>query len=212
MKKILFFAALSGVFLSPIIAQKLAVQASSQASAKEWKLFEESGEHKIYVRENAASSIKEFRVVDKFEGNFDVLVKTLGDVQTTKHLSENCTEARLVKTFDGGATLQYFYFKMPLGVRDRDILSKVKSEKTDSTYILHSEASSESDVPQKSGVVRLTNSLSSFHLKKLSGGFIGFEYTAFADPNGHIPSGIINSIAQKEARNIVEKLKKLIQK
>lgn len=198
---ILFFALISGTntFLPP-----------ENLNCNEWKLKTETGNYKVYMRECDASPIKEIKLLDKFEGDFTRLVGLMNDIETNKKITESCTEARLLKQIDKQTSLQYFYYKMPIGVNDRDVVSKITINATDSTYSFATEAVINSLVAHKKNAIRITNARSTWYFKKTFSGAIEMEYTAFADPNGSIPSWAINSLVRREAFTTIEKLKKLV--
>ena len=177
---------------------------------KEWQLKTDEGNYKVYTRACKSSSIKEFKVLDKFPGDFKKIIEIFNDVESNKKLSESCVESRLLSRPDEHTHLEYVRYKMPSGVRDRDIISHVTTKTTDSTFSLQSNAVDDKSVDRKKGTVRLTNARTSFFFKKKSDGTIEMEYIAFADPNGFDPAFIVNSLTKKEARMLVDKLKVLV--
>ncbi len=179
-------------------------------NCNEWKLKNEEGNYKMYMRECDDSPIKEIKLTDKFAGEFTRLIRVMTDIETNKKISESCTEARQLKQIDKQTALQYFYYKMPIGVKDRDVISKITIKATDSTFSFITEAVDNNLVPSKNGSIRITNARSSWFFKKTFSGTIEMEYMAFADPNGSIPAWIINSLSRREARAGIEKLKKLV--
>jgi len=108
--------------------------------SNEWETKINEHNYQVFVRESDISDIKEIKIVHKFKGNFKNLMLALNDIETNKKLFNSCTEARLLKQMDAHTSYQYFYFKMPLTISDRDIISKVTIRATDSTYSLVSSA------------------------------------------------------------------------
>lgn len=155
---LLFFALISGTntFLPP-----------ENLNCNEWKLKTETGNYKVYMRECDASPIKEIKLLDKFEGDFTRLVGLMNDIETNKKITESCTEARLLKQIDKQTSLQYFYYKMPIGVNDRDVVSKITINVTDSTYSFATEAVNNNLVAQKKMLSGLQMRVPLGTLKKL---------------------------------------------
>jgi hypothetical protein len=176
-----------------------------------WKRADERGNMKVYVRECDDSPIKEFKVNDRFVGDFDKLVKIMDDPGTIKILSDRCTEARDIKTLAPNQTLQYYYFDMPMGVSDRDVVSKLTIWRTATAYKTLAESVSEDHVPLKKDVIRLQKVRTSFYFEKQSDGTIFMEYIGKTDPNGWVPAWLVNMLATREARKIVDKLRYLVQ-
>jgi hypothetical protein len=138
------------------------------------------------------------------------LALALNDIETNKKLFSSCTEAKLLKRIDAQSSYQYFYFKMPLTISDRDIVSKVTIKSTDTTYSLGTSSTDGKMVAIKSKVIRMTQANTSWQFKKTSSGDIYMEYYASADPKGKIPKWLVNAFAIREARISIDILKKMI--
>jgi hypothetical protein len=186
-------------------------QSTENKKSNEWETKINELNYQVLVRESDISDIKEIKVVHKFKGNFKKLMVALNDIETNKKLFNSCTEARLLKQIDVHSSYQYFYFKMPLTISDRDIISKVTIKNTDSTYSLVSSSVDSKMIAFKSKVIRITQANTSWQFKKTRSGDIHMEYYASADPKGKIPKWLVNAFAIREARISIDKLKKMIQ-
>ena len=186
-------------------------QSTENKKSNEWETKINELNYQVLVRESDISDIKEIKVVHKFKGNFKKLMVALNDIETNKKLFNSCTEARLLKQIDVHSSYQYFYFKMPLTISDRDIISKVTIKNTDSTYSLVSSSFDSKMIAFKSKVIRITQANTSWQFKKTRSGDIHMEYYASADPKGKIPKWLVNAFAIREARISIDKLKKMIQ-
>ena len=132
------------------------------------------------------------------------------DIETSKKMVESCKEARLIAQLDKNSSIEYYSYKMPVGVKDRDIVTKTTTHLTDSTYTYISETSKDSFVAVKANFIRIKNARSAWFFKKIDSSTIAMEYVAFADPNGNIPAWLINSLARNQVRTSISKLKKLV--
>ena len=177
----------------------------------EWSRYTQQGNCQVFVRQCPDSPVKEFKVLDKFYGDFSKIVTVMEDVQTTQRISETCTEARIIKTLSANEVVQYFYFDMPMGITDRDILTKNITYQTPTAYKSISEIYNDPSVAERKGVIRMRNARSSFYFEKQTDGSITMEYTARADPEGWVPIWFVNLLAGKEALKMTEKLKKSFQ-
>jgi hypothetical protein len=177
-----------------------------------WKKADERGSMKVYVRECENSPIKEFKVNDRFVGSFDKLLSIWNDPSTIKILSERCVEARDIKKLSDNSVLQYYLFDMPVGVTDRDVITKLTIWHTPTAFKTLSESVNQDELaPLKQGIIRLQSVRTSFYFEKQADGTIFMEYTGRTDPNGSIPAWLVNFFATREARKMVEKLKSLVQ-
>ena len=177
-----------------------------------WKKADERGNMKVYVRECDDSPIKEFKVNERFVGNFEKLVKIMDDPDIVKVMSERCVEARNLKRLSPTEVIQYYKFDMPMGVTDRDVISKLTIWRTPTAYKTLAESVTQDDLePVKQGIIRLQKVRTSFYFEKQSDGTIFMEYTGRTDPNGWVPAWLVNLIATREARRMVDKLRILIQ-
>jgi START domain len=177
-----------------------------------WKKADERGNTKVYVRECDDSPIKEFKVNDRFTGDFDKLVKIMMAPHVIKLMSDRCVEARDLKKLSDNQVIQYYRFDMPMGVTDRDVISKLTVWQTPTALKTLSESVYQDELePLKQGVIRLQSVRTSFYFEKQADGTIFMEYTGRTDPNGSIPAWLVNFLATREARKMVEKLKELVQ-
>lgn len=181
----------------------------SSKPCSEWSRYTQRGECYVFVRQCPDSPIREFKVLDRFYADLDKIKKVMEDIETTRRISESCTEARLVKTLSGSEVVQYFYFDMPMGITDRDIVTKNSSYETPTAYKSVSEIYYDPSVSERKGVIRLKNARSSFYFEKQNDGSIKMEYTARADPEGMVPAWFVNLLAGKEAIKMTDKLKVL---
>lgn len=180
----------------------------TESPCGEWTRYTQQGSTHVYVRQCPNSAIKEFKVVDKFYADFNKIIKIMDDVETTRRISNNCTEARITKVLNASEVVQYFYFDMPVGITDRDILTKNITYQTPTAYKSISEIYSDPSVPERKGTIRMKNARSTFYFEKQPDGSIKMEYTALADPEGWVPTWFINFLAGKEALKMTDKLKK----
>jgi START domain len=193
-----------------LISLFLVTKILAQDNCKEWKIKENKGTLKVYVRECPDSPIKEFKVNDKFTGDFNKLVAEMEKPEVVKKMSDYCTEARDIQVINEHESVQYYYFDMPMGITDRDVISKISKYKTANSFKSITETYPSNLVPTKKGVVRLDKVRTTFYFEKQADGSIVMEYIGRTDPNGWIPAWLINYLAQKEATKIVSKLQKLI--
>ncbi len=184
--------------------------AQTSTDCAEWKVKYATGNYKMYMRECKFSPIKEVRVTDKFFGDFKHLQQVMVDVETAKKMVESCKEARMIEQIDNHTAFYYYSYKMPVSVKDRDIVTKTTTHTTDSTYTYISETVENDLVKLSSNFIRIKNARSAWHFKKTASGEIEMEYVAFADPNGNIPAWLINSLARHQVWESIQTLKKLI--
>ena len=184
--------------------------AFAQDNCKEWKLKESKGTLKVYVRECPDSPIKEFKVNDKFYGDFDKLILEMEKPEVVKKMSDYCIEARDLQHINAHESVQYYYFDMPIGITDRDVISKISRYRTATTFKSITENFPSDLVPTKKGVIRLQKVRTTFYFEKAADGSILMEYIGRTDPNGWIPAWLINYLAQREAVKVVAKIQKLI--
>ena len=181
----------------------------SNLGCSEWARYTQKGDCHVYMRQCSDLPIKEFKVLDRFYADLDKIIKVMEDVNTTRRISETCTEARIIKTLNANEVVQYFYLDMPMTITDRDILTKNISYQTPTSFKSVSEVYNDPSVPERKGTIRMKNARSSFYFEKQKDGFIKMEYTARADPEGLVPAWFVNLLAGKEAIKMTEKLKKL---
>jgi hypothetical protein len=177
---------------------------------KSWIIKTNEPNYRVLVRESDHTGIKEIKIVHKFKGNFKKLIVAMNDIKTNEKLFSNCAKANLLKQLDAHNSYQYFYFKMPITVADRDIISKVTIYYNDSSYSLVSHATDSKLIAKNVDVIRIHKANTSWQFRKTGNGEIIMEYYASADPGGSIPKWLVNALAIRESKISIEKLKKMM--
>ncbi len=200
------------VFLSTLIAFSNSYAQLSN-NCGEWKLKDASVNYKMFMRECAYSPIKEVKIIDKFAINCSLkhLAQVVGAVETSKRMTSNCVDARVVQSIDANTAYQYFRYRLVWGVKDRDAITKVTTILTDSTYTFIAEAVDKPDLaPLNADAIRINNSRTYIVFKKNGAGLIEMNYFAFGDPRGSIPTWVINLLARTQVHSGILKMIQLI--
>lgn len=201
----------NAIYISLILCLSYHVSAQYEPCSA-WKKADERGNMKVYVRECDDSPIKEFKVNERFVGDFDKLMNMMTEAHAVKLMSERCVEARDIKRISDNEVLQYYRFDMPAGVADRDVITKLTTWRTPNAFKTLSESVSQDElVPLKQGTIRLLSVRTSFYFEKQADGTIFMEYTGRTDPNGWVPAWVVNFFATREARKMVDKLRAFMQ-
>lgn len=142
---------------------------------------------------------------------FDLFMNTDG-IETWAY---GVSEAQLVKQLAEGAELLYLYSDTPWPVRDRDMVvvrvSEVSPDGQTFRVIWH--CVSDSAVPKRKNVVRVSSCESEFLLRRLDAGSTALDYRVSIDPSGALPEWARKWFARKAPgetlASIVQRVKQM---
>ncbi|MEQ9099362.1 MAG: START domain-containing protein [Imperialibacter sp.] len=171
----------------PLTAQKI-----EKAS---WELVSSEKELSIYIRASDGSLIKEIQIVTTIESTMQRVTDLLSDVPNYKAWVYKCNDAKRIKTTSANDFHYYVETALPYPFSNRDlsIHSTQWWNKETGVYHSHSVAAANA-VPEKKGIVRVTEFESKWEIRPRNDGRVDIVYTALANPGGEIPVWLVNML------------------
>jgi len=179
---------------------------SQQAEKAEWELVGSDKELSIYTRTSQGSDIKEIRITTTLESSMERVTALLADVAGYKSWVYKCNDAKRIKTT---SDMDFHYYvetalPYPFSNRDLSVHSIQWIEEKTGVYYSHSVAAPRL-VPEKKGIVRITEFESNWEITPLENGKVGIAYTAWANPGGEIPVWLVNLVITKGPLETMQK-------
>jgi hypothetical protein len=195
-------ATLFAISVLPLSAQKL--------EKANWELVSAEKDLNIYTRTSDGSSIKEIQIVTTIESTMQRVTDLLSDVPNYKAWVYKCSESKRIKTTSSNDFHYYVETALPYPFSNRDLSvhSTQWWDRETGVYYSHSVAAADA-VPEKKGIVRITEFESSWEIKPRNDGRVEIVYKALANPGGEIPVWIVNMVITKGPLETMQKFTEL---
>jgi hypothetical protein len=180
----------------------------------EWREVKHSNGVRVFTRPSEGSPLDEFKGVTIIDAPLEVIVEVIRDVPAQPEWMADCIEARVVKQFGENDYLVYSMNSAPWPVSNRDVIvrSKGTANMEKGTVSIIFTALKDSPVPIRAGVVRITDLLGQWHLKKISSSKTEVIFIIKANPAGNIPASIANMSSREIPYRTLLNLKKMAKK
>ncbi len=197
-----------------IVVSLMVMAASALVAQAEWRVVKNSDGIRVFTRPSANSSLDEFMGRTVVDAKIEVVVELIRDVDAQPQWMADCIEARVVKKYSEEDLLVYNVTRAPWPVSNRDVVVRSRGGvdvKSGKVSIIFS-AVKDSPVPERSGVVRMTDLLGQWHLKKTGDDKTEVTYIMRANPAGNIPASIANMTSKAIPFRTLTKMKEMVKK
>lgn len=184
----------------------------SQSHTVDWKKVDEAKDIKVYTSLEDNSDIKSVKIEAIVYADIDIFVDQLNNVEEYPLWVYKCSEATTIDVKPDGTVYYYVNTDFPFPATDRDLVIK-STESVDSNTGIFTTFSTAAPnlMDTKSNRIRIHKFESSWVIKPLSENMLEVEYYGASDPEGYIPSWIINMGVTIGPINTMEKLKELVE-
>lgn len=148
------------------------------------------------------------------QGNIKSLVALLEDIENCSNWASLCKKVSLVKYVSRTEYFVYILNAVTFPIADRDLIAHITWNVDPETkkVTMYSEATKQiNSVAKPNGVVRLDYAITQWSFTPLSGERVLVENYAHVDPNGAIPSWIINRLSKRAPYRSILKIRKSIE-
>jgi len=193
-----------------IIVFFIAFLTSALAIAQDaWQLKKNSNGIKIYTQDYPNSKFKEYKAQMTVKTSIETVKSVILDAENLKNWNYKTSKSSLIKKIDEDNYIFYLYNDMPWPVMNRDHISDVKVTYPNEKSIRISITPNNDMLPKYDGVVRITNFKGYWLLEELDKG-VRITNQLFGDPEGGVPSWLVNSKLIKSPFTAFSNLKKLL--
>ena len=181
------------------------------AQEAKWELRKDKNDVKVYVRETPNSPFKELRMSYNVEASLNSIVALLQDVEAIPDWVYKCTESYLVKKVNQEEEYYYNLIDFPWPLSDRDLIVKNILTRDTVNNTMRSESWAANDmVPEKEGVVRITDLHFWWEFTPKENGIVQIDYYLRSDPGGYLPAWIVNMAADQGPLQTIKRFRKTL--
>ncbi len=188
----------------------IAFLVSFSALAQEsWELRKNSNGIKIYTQDYPNSKFKEYKAQMTLKTSLQTVKSVILDAENLKNWNYKTSKSSLIKKIDDNNYIFYLYNDMPWPVMNRDHISDVIVTYPNEKSILITITPNNDVLPKYDGVVRITNFKGYWLLEETDNG-VRITNQLFGDPEGGVPSWLVNSKLIKSPFTAFSNLKELL--
>ena len=181
----------------------------SSVAQNSWVLKKDRNDIEIYKRDYPDSKFKEYKAIMTVKTSLKKVKEIILDGEHLKDWNHKTSKSRLVKKDDDNNYIFYLYNDMPWPVINRDHVSNIVVTYPTNKSVLIAITPNNNVLPETEGVVRITNFKGFWLLEETDEGII-ITNQLFGDPEGGVPSWLVNSQLVKFPYITFKNLKKLL--
>lgn len=189
-----------------IIALILALPITAQDS---WELKKDRNDIKIYTRKYPNSKFKEYKAQMTVNTSIEIVKGIILDADKLKDWNYKTSKSNVIKKIDDDNYIFYLFNDMPWPVLNRDHVSDVVVTYPTDKSVLITITPNNDVLSENDAVVRITNFKGFWLLEETNTGIL-ITNQLFGDPEGGVPSWIVNSQLVKSPYTSFNNLKKLL--
>ncbi|HKY91584.1 MAG TPA: START domain-containing protein [Nevskiaceae bacterium] len=182
------------------------------AFAKEdgWQLRKDKDGIQVYSRPVEGWTIHEVRAVTRIPSKLSSIIAVIDDVPNLPKLVTIVDKAELFHRDSPTKYQVYTTIKMPWPVSNRDALNQREIQQDATTHVVTiTDKALAEGKPVEKDKVRIVKSTQIWTLTPGADGTVEVQTRMLSDPNGPIPSGIINAMSVGAPYDTLENLRKL---
>ncbi len=168
------------------------VYATTLTDGNEWELRKDKNGIKVYTRTNTNSGIVEYKAETTAKTEISKLIKVVNDVENYPDWMANCESASVFNKINDSIRTDYLKTKVPWPMDDRDIVLEYRIVNNTEYYYSAIMNSVPDVIPEKDNIVRIKEAKGVWVFKKKDKYSVEIIYQFYGDPEGNIPSWIIN--------------------
>ncbi|QQD17280.1 hypothetical protein I6N98_13010 [Spongiibacter nanhainus] len=207
------FVGLKRLMIAMMAFVAMAATAGDGAKVGEWQLEKEEDGVQIYARSVEGWEIREILAVTTLSTTPGSVLAVLNDVEeNAPKLSDVVRNSAIEQRESATRYRIYTVMDMPWPLSDRDSFNqRVIEHDADSGVVTITDTATQGIKPEQEDLVRIQASRQQWRLTPLEDGQTKVELQILVDPNGPIPSSLINSMSVGQPIGTMETLKKLVQ-
>lgn len=179
-------------------------------SQNTWTLEKNENGIKIYTREIAGSSLKEYRAETTLKTSLNALLAVLDDAYNHKQWLYDCTESKRLKTINTFEGYNYYIQHTPWPLTNRDMITKYKVSQDPATKTITIQLTGSKDYIPETDNVRVPKLNGFWQFVPQANKEIKVVYQLHSEPGGSVPASLANAFVVDIPFNTIINLKKMI--
>jgi hypothetical protein len=178
-----------------------------------WKLVSDKEGIKIYTSEMPDSKVKAIKVECEFNATPSQLVALLMDANTSADWVYHTKSSTIIKQVSPSEIYYYSEVNMPWPTANRDFVAHLTVSQNPITKVIVIDGPAvQGMVPEKKGIVRITNSLGKWTITPFGLDQLKVQYTLHVEPGGSIPAWMVNMFATEGPQQVFKEIKIQLEK
>jgi hypothetical protein len=191
----------------------LLILSSSSLFSQTWNFVKEKDGIRLFIRQDTNSSFKSFRGEVDFRGDFEKASSLVGDPSNIDWWGDDVYDINILFYEKGRQIKYYLVYDVPWPFTDRDLVADVQLNEDPVSGIrtVYSRPLP-NVVPQKPGLIRVTDYWQKWTLQPLKNGMIHITLEGFVDPSGSVPAWLYNMVIIDIPLRLLREVRKRAQK
>lgn len=182
------------------------------AAEEAWRVEKDQDGIRISSRAVEGWTIREIRGEARYTGRLSSLVAAINDPAASPELNEFVVESTVQKRERDTRYQLYSLTKMPWPLADRDVLMQRDIAQDPATLaVTVTDTAVTGGVPENQNLVRIIRSRQQWTFTPDADGSVVIELRMLTDPNGPIPSSLLNKLSISTPFKTLVKLRELAQ-
>lgn len=183
----------------------------SQAQSTPWKLEKDREGIQVYTREVPNSAYRAFKGIVEIQCSLEELVETLRDFPSFSQWYYRLTKGEILSRSNDHQGYCYTIMDLPWPATDRDNIFQYTWKWPSEEEAILTSTSVPEYLPNKKGFIRIRESTSTWHLKRLDADRVRLVHEAHADPAGELPAWLANSFVSEAPFSSLKKLRERVE-
>lgn len=164
----------------------------SLSAQNDWELAKEKNGIRVYTHHKEGYDIKEFKAVTSTnKATFETICNILLNSDRGTEWIADVIEAKSIKKYSPEHTISYFKLKLPWPFDSRDMVLENENYITDSLLTIHMKGNP-SLYNEQENTIRMVDVVGLWKIQKQPNETVNIEYYFVGDPEGNIPSWVVN--------------------
>lgn len=177
-----------------------------------WVLATDQDGIKVYLKNAEKTNLKMLKVTCQLPASQDAVLALLLDIPASDQWIPQSKNLRYLRRLSPTECFYYSELRMPWPVWNRDYVIQQRASQHPASKVVTVDARAvKGEVPEKEGIVRVSESRVKWVLSPLPTGKTLLLYELFTNPGGGIPAWVVNYFAKQAAIDIVKKMRELVQ-
>lgn len=175
-----------------------------------WTLHKKGDSYTIWLKDVPNEKVKQFKLEATIEGSFTSMYNILKDVEKMNLWYDKVKSVKLLKKLDENEAYYLLEYDLPFPFEDRIATIRGRMDYSTESGTIHVMTKYQPyDIPKdKQNYLTITKIQSSWDIKKMSDNTLKIIHMGYMDPEGNIPTWVVNDAVTSGPLKTLEALKK----